>query len=192
MEQLQELLEQQQQLNQEALLDIQQQLVQEPLLEEELHVLQNQIQVQQQEVQEQQEEQVERKQQLQERLLQLQLQQQHLQELQQHLIETRQKQENSKSPILIQSSYDATVHGIFSDSHLLAIMYSGEMCYLYCKYALDWDLIEPNTLSQLKEIGIHLLNKYIDAVENMFKSAGWNCDKAKEYQQWFTKFTVPC
>ncbi|RWS15690.1 UPF0600 protein C5orf51-like protein [Dinothrombium tinctorium] len=80
--------------------------------------------------------------------------------------------------------YKFTESGVYSDSHLLAMMYCGEMCYWYCKYADEWDLIDSEEgfkmIRELKELGNKYLKIYIESVEQFFKNVGWNCERAKE------------
>ncbi|RWS26177.1 UPF0600 protein C5orf51-like protein [Leptotrombidium deliense] len=80
--------------------------------------------------------------------------------------------------------YKFTESGVYSDSHLLAMMYCGEMCYWYCKYAKDWDLIDSDEgckmINELKELGNKYLKIYIESVEQFFKNVGWSCERAKE------------
>jgi hypothetical protein len=67
---------------------------------------------------------------------------------------------------------------IFSDNHLLSMMYLSEMCFWYQKYSNEWKLY-LYTDFDLKQCAKCYLNIYINAVENYFKNIGWSCDRAK-------------
>lgn len=90
------------------------------------------VQAQQQEVLDQQEDQMEQKKQLQEKFLELQLQQQHLQSIINEVSE-RMKKVKDEDGEARQSSADPSTKlialGIYSDPHLLSVMYCGEMAY---------------------------------------------------------------
>ena len=93
-----------------------------------LQEVQMEVQAQQQEVLDQQEEQAEQKKQLQEKFLQLQFQQQHLKAI------IREVTEHVNHPAAQKDPTTKLVKlGIFSDPHLLAIMYTGEMAYWLVK-----------------------------------------------------------
>ncbi|XP_023932390.1 UPF0600 protein C5orf51 homolog [Lingula anatina] len=69
--------------------------------------------------------------------------------------------------------------GIFSDTHLLALMYAGEMCHWYAEFSQNHT---PNESDQFRarEIGQNALQLYINAVKGPLKGKGWNCDRAEE------------
>lgn len=69
--------------------------------------------------------------------------------------------------------------GVYSDTHLLAMMYAGEMCYWYCSK----DLPREVTLSDIKEIktlGTNLLSLYVEAIKGPLSGQGWSTDRAEE------------
>lgn len=81
-----------------------------------------------------------------------------------------------------QQAVDLANMGIFSDTHLLSMMYAGEMCYWYCQ------LQGETTLDfNAKVIGQDLLSKYIKIVKSP-SMIGWTLDKAEE----FLKFLSEC
>lgn len=95
-----------------------------------LQEVQMEVQAQQQEVLDKKELQAERKKQLHEKFLELQLEQQHLQSI---MREVSERTKNANNDAQIASSDDPSTKlialGIYSDPHLLAVMYSGEMAY---------------------------------------------------------------
>ncbi|KAM9095846.1 UPF0600 protein C5orf51 homolog [Sarcophilus harrisii] len=89
--------------------------------------------------------------------------------------------------------------GVFSDTHLLAMMYSGEMCYWGLKYCVnedsencDIDINGPGTSStsleeslDFREIGEKILRKYISICEGPLKGQSWNTTNAKQILDFF-------
>lgn len=195
LEHLQEMLEHQQEINHEALLDIQQQLDQQPQLEEVLQEVQMEVQQQQQEVLDQQEEHVEQKEHLQDRQLQIQLQQQHLQAIMKELADR--KKEYDLNRVVPEPKDPSTLRlielGVYSDPHLLAMMYTAEMAYWYSLYSDQWSCFEEDgeVGGNLKRLELELLgsfscNVYLDAVKNCgLAEVGWSCDRAVELQKYF-------
>ncbi|XP_020852038.1 RAB7A-interacting MON1-CCZ1 complex subunit 1 isoform X1 [Phascolarctos cinereus] len=89
--------------------------------------------------------------------------------------------------------------GVFSDTHLLAMMYSGEMCYWGLKYCVneepencDIDTNGPGTSRislkeslDFREIGEKILRKYISICEGPLKGQSWNTTNAKKILDFF-------
>lgn len=72
--------------------------------------------------------------------------------------------------------------GIFSDTHLLTMMYIGEMCFWAVKYedcSADTTEHKEDRL-QFRDIGTQILNKYVLACEGPLQGQGWNTENAKE------------
>ncbi|NXW93041.1 CE051 protein, partial [Alopecoenas beccarii] len=85
--------------------------------------------------------------------------------------------------------------GIFSDTHLLAMMYSGEMCYWGLRHCGDGkqeslETTDPVCNSDLacrsqsvpldfRETGKNMLMKYVAVCEGPLKDQGWNTTTAK-------------
>lgn len=72
--------------------------------------------------------------------------------------------------------------GIFSDTHLLTMMYIGEMCFWAVKYedsSADGAEQKEDRL-QFRDIGAQILNKYVLACEGPLQGQGWNTENAKE------------
>ncbi|XP_068614110.1 RAB7A-interacting MON1-CCZ1 complex subunit 1 isoform X2 [Brachionichthys hirsutus] len=72
--------------------------------------------------------------------------------------------------------------GIFSDTHLLTMMYIGEMCFWAVKYedcSADTKDCKGDRL-QFRDIGTQILNKYVLACEGPLQGQGWNTENAKE------------
>ncbi|XP_006877421.1 PREDICTED: UPF0600 protein C5orf51 homolog [Chrysochloris asiatica] len=89
--------------------------------------------------------------------------------------------------------------GIFSDIHLLAMMYSGEMCYWGLKHCADRqpenhevDLVtsgascttHKETLD-FREVGETILKKYVSVCEGPLKEQEWNTTNAKQILNFF-------
>ncbi|XP_056181383.1 RAB7A-interacting MON1-CCZ1 complex subunit 1 [Falco biarmicus] len=93
--------------------------------------------------------------------------------------------------------------GIFSDTHLLAMMYSGEMCYWglqHCGEGLQEALETIDSVSNrdlgrtsqsellcFRETGRKMLTKYVAVCEGPLKGQGWNTTIAKQMLQYFAK-----
>nr|XP_054508667.1 RAB7A-interacting MON1-CCZ1 complex subunit 1 [Agelaius phoeniceus] len=93
--------------------------------------------------------------------------------------------------------------GIFSDTHLLAMMYSGEMCYWGLKHCGEGkqeslESIDPvsnrdrGSRSQsisldFQETGRNMLTKYVAVCEGPLKGQGWNTTNAKQMLHYFVK-----
>lgn len=69
-------------------------------------------------------------------------------------------------------------NNIFSDNHLLSLMYLSEMCFWYQKYSNHWRLYLHTSGFDVELCAKRCLKLYINAVENHFRPFGWNCDKA--------------
>ncbi|XP_042585880.1 UPF0600 protein C5orf51 homolog [Cyprinus carpio] len=72
--------------------------------------------------------------------------------------------------------------GIFSDTHLLTMMYIGEMCFWAVKYedcSMDTTERKEDRL-HFRDIGTQILHKYVLACEGPLQGQGWNTENAKE------------
>ncbi|KAK7100190.1 RAB7A-interacting MON1-CCZ1 complex subunit 1-like [Littorina saxatilis] len=79
--------------------------------------------------------------------------------------------------------------GVYSDTHLLAMMYAGEMCYWY-QQAVDKKLFSPDTPGSpgtgdsdafnAKTQGLRYLDRYLSAVKGPLKGQDWNTSRAEE------------
>ncbi|XP_067401677.1 RAB7A-interacting MON1-CCZ1 complex subunit 1 isoform X1 [Emydura macquarii macquarii] len=93
--------------------------------------------------------------------------------------------------------------GIFSDTHVLAMMYSGEMCYWGLKHCGEEKLgshemdSESNTelycssdsaVLDFREVGEKMLMKYVAVCEGPLKGQDWNTTNAKLILDYFKKF----
>lgn len=79
--------------------------------------------------------------------------------------------------------YDFVVStGIFSDTHLLTMMYIGEMCFWAVKYedCSAETMDRKDDRLQFRDIGTQILNKYVLACEGPLQGQGWNTENAKE------------
>ncbi|KFQ48663.1 UPF0600 protein C5orf51, partial [Pelecanus crispus] len=86
--------------------------------------------------------------------------------------------------------------GVFSDTHLLAMMYSGEMCYWGLRHCGEEKQESLETIDSLsnsdvgcgsqstsldfRETGKNVLRKYVAVCEGPLKGHGWNTTTAKE------------
>lgn len=71
--------------------------------------------------------------------------------------------------------------GIFSDTHLLTMMYIGEMCFWAVKYEDGVDTTDrKEDRLQFRDIGTQILHKYVLACEGPLQGQGWNTENAKE------------
>ncbi|NXL64419.1 CE051 protein, partial [Chordeiles acutipennis] len=93
--------------------------------------------------------------------------------------------------------------GIFSDTHLLAMMYTGEMCYWGLQHCGDGkqkslETVDPISDSDLgcrsqsvsldfRETGKNMLMKYVAVCEGPLKDQGWNTTTAKQMLCYFMK-----
>ncbi|XP_009467304.1 PREDICTED: UPF0600 protein C5orf51 homolog [Nipponia nippon] len=83
--------------------------------------------------------------------------------------------------------------GIFSDTHLLALMYSGEMCHWglrHCgegKQESDLGCRSESVSLDFRETGKNMLTKYVAVCEGPLKGQGWNTTTAKQMLCYFVK-----
>lgn len=67
--------------------------------------------------------------------------------------------------------------GVYSSTHLLALMYAGEMCYWFITSAKE----STDAERAAHNLGQEMLDTYIQAVEQMPELQGWSNDQAKKY-----------
>ncbi|NXC72350.1 CE051 protein, partial [Anhinga anhinga] len=93
--------------------------------------------------------------------------------------------------------------GIFSDTHLLAMMYSGEMCYWGLRHCGEGKQESPETIDSIcnssldcrsqsvsldfRETGKNMLKKYVAVCEGPLEGQGWNTATAKGMLCYFLK-----
>lgn len=89
--------------------------------------------------------------------------------------------------------------GIFSDIHLLAMMYSGEMCYWGLKHCADQQPENQDVDTgvtgasytthreplDFREVGEKILKKYVSVCEGPLKEQEWNTTNAKQILNFF-------
>ncbi|KAG9488453.1 hypothetical protein GDO78_007974 [Eleutherodactylus coqui] len=83
--------------------------------------------------------------------------------------------------------------GVFSDIHVLALMYCGEMCYWarrYCGEQASPHSEEPPQALHFKDIGEKVLDTYVLVCEGPLHGQGWSTDNAKEILQYLKEGTV--
>mmetsp|Transcript_39455 Transcript_39455/g.61528 ORF Transcript_39455/g.61528 Transcript_39455/m.61528 type:complete len:163 (+) Transcript_39455:984-1472(+) len=76
--------------------------------------------------------------------------------------------------------------GILSDTHLLATVYSGEICYWACmNFSKPGSQISSEHAARLRGLGIEYLERYLWAIDTMTKAGpgsvghGWDSERAK-------------
>lgn len=79
-----------------------------------------------------------------------------------------------------------SLSGTLSDTHLLTMMYIGELCFWAVKYeegggggGVDSAQYRDDTL-HFRDIGTHILLKYLRVCEGPLQGQGWNTENAKE------------
>ncbi|NXX59131.1 CE051 protein, partial [Scopus umbretta] len=93
--------------------------------------------------------------------------------------------------------------GVFSDTHLLAMVYSGEMCYWGLRHCGEGKQESPETIDSVsnsdlgcrsqsvlldfREMGKNMLTKYVAVCEGPLKGHGWNTTTAKQMLRYFVK-----
>ncbi|XP_018423960.1 PREDICTED: UPF0600 protein C5orf51 homolog [Nanorana parkeri] len=74
--------------------------------------------------------------------------------------------------------------GIFSDVHVLALMYCGEMCFWALSYCSDIppgsDSETHNKILNFKEVGEKVLDTYVSVCEGPLNGHGWSTENAKK------------
>ncbi|KAM8816531.1 RAB7A-interacting MON1-CCZ1 complex subunit 1 isoform 2-T2 [Rhynchonycteris naso] len=89
--------------------------------------------------------------------------------------------------------------GVFSDIHLLAMMYSGEMCYWGLKHCADQRPANQEVGTSVsgasytthkepldfREVGEKILRKYVSVCEGPLKEQEWNTTNAKQILNFF-------
>nr|XP_058916902.1 RAB7A-interacting MON1-CCZ1 complex subunit 1 isoform X1 [Kogia breviceps]XP_058916903.1 RAB7A-interacting MON1-CCZ1 complex subunit 1 isoform X2 [Kogia breviceps] len=100
-------------------------------------------------------------------------------------------------------SATASEGGIFSDIHLLAMMYSGEMCYWGLKHCADQQPENHEVDTgvsgasytahkeplDFREVGEKILKKYVSVCEGPLKEQEWNTTNAKQILNFFQHHT---
>lgn len=96
-------------------------------------------------------------------------------------------------------SKQMTFPGIFSDIHVLAMMYSGEMCYWGLKHCtnlqsenheVDTDGFGASCTTHkepldFREVGEKILKKYVSVCEGPLKEQEWSTANAKQILSFF-------
>ncbi|KAL3869542.1 hypothetical protein ACJMK2_042210 [Sinanodonta woodiana] len=65
--------------------------------------------------------------------------------------------------------------GIYSSTHLLSLVYGGEMCYWFIQLKYEDESFKA------KEIGIEMLMKYLKAVQDSLDLYGWDIKRPEEF-----------
>ena len=75
------------------------------------------------------------------------------------------------------------VQGVFSDTHLLALMYAGELCYWHWQIEKETSRdLEENGAKKFNSVsnGKRFLQKFVDIVKESFKGKGWDFTRAEQ------------
>ncbi|XP_062575006.1 RAB7A-interacting MON1-CCZ1 complex subunit 1-like [Saccostrea cucullata] len=78
--------------------------------------------------------------------------------------------------------------GIYSDTHLLAMMYASELCYWYSQLKKDHQVNCSSVLDE-KQIGVKYLQDYLKAVKGPLSVQGWSSERAEQLLDYFNKLT---
>lgn len=71
-----------------------------------------------------------------------------------------------------------SVVGIYSSTHLLALMYAGEMCYWFITSSKE----STDSVRAARNLGMEMLDIYVQATEQIPDlKQGWSNDQAKKY-----------
>ncbi|NXI34739.1 CE051 protein, partial [Galbula dea] len=108
--------------------------------------------------------------------------------------------------VLLQDKDTARIlsEGVFTDTHLLAMMYSGEMCFWGLQHCgeekreesletvdsisnSDLGYRSQSLLLDFQETGENMLTKYVAVCEGPLKGQGWNTATAKQILCYFVK-----
>lgn len=84
--------------------------------------------------------------------------------------------------------YVCFIQGVFSDTHLLALMYAGELCYWHwrIKKESSGDLglrdVDEGGAKKCNSVsnGRRFLQKFVDIVKESFKGKGWDSTRAEQ------------
>ena len=84
--------------------------------------------------------------------------------------------------------YVCFIQGVFSDTHLLALMYAGELCYWHwrIKNESSGDLgvrdVDEGGAKKFNSVssGRRFLQKFVDIVKESFKGKGWDPTRAEQ------------
>ena len=68
------------------------------------------------------------------------------------------------------------IAGIYSDTHMLALMYCGEMCVWCSQYCGDDSCVRTQT-----DLGIRCLQTFCEMVSGPLKGKGWTATQAHSY-----------
>ncbi|ESP00699.1 hypothetical protein LOTGIDRAFT_112314, partial [Lottia gigantea] len=100
------------------------------------------------------------------------------------MLETREPVDIDKDT---ESQNDDTLHliqsGIYSDTHLLSLVYAGEMCY-WLNHCDKLGYFQTEEIDY-RDIGETYLCRYLQVVNGPLKHQGWNTDSAQTMLQSF-------
>lgn len=96
----------------------------------------------------------------------------------QSMLNVRKLLKESRSEVLANddSVFQLIQNGIYSDTHMLALMYCGEMCVWCSQYCGDDSCVRTQT-----DLGIRCLQTFCEMVSGPLKGKGWTATQAHSY-----------
>lgn len=79
-----------------------------------------------------------------------------------------------------EETYNLVKEGIYSNTHVLNLMYKGEMCYWYLENVNQHAQSHSEDRVRLTKEGRKALQTYIRLTEGPLKNNGWSSDRAKQ------------
>ena len=76
---------------------------------------------------------------------------------------------------------------MFSDTHVLSLIYTGELCYWHLKHKLD-PLEDPDFDG--RQLGSSVLHLFLEMVEGPLKDHGWSSQRANQLLEFIEKKEV--
>ena len=76
--------------------------------------------------------------------------------------------------------------GIYTDTHLLAMMYAGELCYWLRELKVTHRL-HPTPAVEDGKIGIKYLHDYLKVVKGPLSVQGWSTERAEQLLEYLDK-----
>ena len=78
-----------------------------------------------------------------------------------------------------------TFPGLFSDTHVLSLIYMGELCYWHIKHQSDPVVEDPDLSPQV--LGSSVLHLFLEMVEGPLKDHGWSSQRATQLLEFIEK-----
>lgn len=78
------------------------------------------------------------------------------------------------------------IPGIYTDTHLLAMMYAGELCY-WLRQLKVMHRLHPTPAVEDGKIGIKYLQDYLKVVKGPLSVQGWSTERAEQLLEYLDK-----